>query len=459
MRNWLVMALTVVAVTLSSSPNAAEIDAKDGGVIVISGEIVKGDAAKFAAVAVTAPAKTLVILSSGGGGTVEGMMIGEAIRARHFQTGIPNGATCASACGLIWLAGQPRYIGESGNVGFHAAYVVKEGVASEVGNGNALVGAYLSHLGLSYDAIYFITSAAPEDMAWLHPSDAKRLGIDVIPVPKKSDEAQAPSQVAQLPDGSPTERKIMSRIVSYYTDWSRGGPNIDAMSEYYKDSVLFYGVATARSKLIEEKRNFSVRWPVRKYTVRLNTLFAKCSEICSVSGVVEWDVASAERNAHSTGTANFVVKFDPNNAQILAEDGTVLSSHMAKLDSVPLSSQTIASLPTPVAPQSVPQQPIPSVGDGWTPEQIAASKTTPFASGRGDRIDYEQWFDALAPGIYREGAMFWAESRSVKPTPTCEQVSRAPLWAMGCVATKARLDSSDYRRKIDRNYWLGWNSL
>jgi len=448
-----------LAMAISAPVKAAEITAVERNLIMISGEIVKGDADKFEAIAVTAPADTLVILSSGGGGIFESMMMGEVIRARHFATGIPNDAICASACGLIWLAGTPRYIGSTGKVGFHAAYVVKEGVASEIGNGNALIGAYLTKLGLSYNAIFYITSASPDGMAWLHPTDAQRLGIDTITIEKKTDETPAPPTVAQLPHGSPLEQKVMGLIVSYYALWSRGGMDVEALAQYYKDSVAFYGAVTPLAKIMDDKRKFSVRWPVRKYTVMTNTLFAKCSDVCSITGVVEWEVASVERNAQSTGTANFVVKFDPASGRIIAEDGSVLASHSEKLDAMPQASPSVAALPIPVAPQPIPQQPLPPAGDDWTPEQVAASGTPSFAAGRVDRTDYEKWFEALAPGAYQEGAMFWAENRSIKPTPTCNQAIRQPLWIMGCSAGKAKLDNSDYRRRTDRNYWLGWNSI
>ncbi len=453
------MAAMSLAVTISAPVKAAEIAAIERNIIMISGEIVKGDADKFATIVVTAPADTVVILSSGGGGIFESMMIGEAIRARHFATGIPNDATCASACGLIWLAGIPRYIGSTGRVGFHAAYVVKEGVASETGSGNAVVGAYLTNLGLSYEAIFYVTSAAPDNITWLHTADAKRIGIDAITVEKKTDETPAPPKVAQLPDGSPLEQKVMGLIVSYYALWSRDGTDVEALAQYYKDSVAFYGAVTSLAKIMDEKRKFSVRWPIRKYTVRTNTLFAKCSGACSITGVVEWDVASVERNAHSTGTANFVVKFDPASGRIIAEDGSVLASHSERLNATPQTSPPVASLPIPAAPQPVPQQPLPPAGGGWTPEQMTASGTSSFAAGRVDRTDYEKWFEALAPGPYQEGAMFWAENRSIKPTPTCNQANRQPLWIMGCSAGKAKLDNSDYRRRTDRNYWLGWNSV
>jgi hypothetical protein len=50
--------------------------------------------------------------------------------------------------------------------------------ARETGMGNAVVGAYLTRIGLPLDAVVYITKAAPEDMTWLTPADGKKVGIE-----------------------------------------------------------------------------------------------------------------------------------------------------------------------------------------------------------------------------------------------------------------------------------------
>jgi hypothetical protein len=120
-------------------------------------------------------AATKVFLSSNGGDLTTGLQIGEAIRAKGYQTIIGDDAICASVCGLIWLAGSVRHIAATGHVGFHAAY--NSNTRQETGSGNALVGAYLTNLGYSYAVVEFATSAAPSEINWLHPDNAAQLGI------------------------------------------------------------------------------------------------------------------------------------------------------------------------------------------------------------------------------------------------------------------------------------------
>jgi hypothetical protein len=42
---------------------------------------------------------------------------------------------------------------------------------------NAVVGSYLTRLGLSYGAIAYVTKAAPDEIEWLSPATAKQYGI------------------------------------------------------------------------------------------------------------------------------------------------------------------------------------------------------------------------------------------------------------------------------------------
>jgi hypothetical protein len=93
-----------------------------------------------------------------------------------FSTIVPDGRRCASACALAWLGGVERFIGTSGKISFHAAY---DSASGESGVGNAVVDAYLSKIGLPYEAVTYITQAASNEMTWLNISDAAQRGIRV----------------------------------------------------------------------------------------------------------------------------------------------------------------------------------------------------------------------------------------------------------------------------------------
>jgi hypothetical protein len=181
LKNSLAAAVAVASLYTVSAASAATIDVIEdemGTVILIKGEMVDGDQVAFDNIARNYD-DAVVVLESPGGDLVSGLEIGLSIRELGFDTLVVDGSECASACALAWMAGETRSMGDHADVGFHAAYIEVNHRPQETGAGNAIIGAYLNELGLSYDAIYQLTSAPPHGMYWLTFSDADALGIEV----------------------------------------------------------------------------------------------------------------------------------------------------------------------------------------------------------------------------------------------------------------------------------------
>lgn len=174
-------ALCITTLTAVGTANAADITRKTGSdgteIITVGGPLLDGDFARFKQVASSIEKATL-LLDSLGGLVREGLQIGSMVRAKGFSTSVPKGATCASACGFIWLAGQKKSVADDARVGFHAAYLPDEDqTVSSIGN--ALVGAYLAKLGYEDLVVIYVTEAAPREMRWLTAKDANFLGLKV----------------------------------------------------------------------------------------------------------------------------------------------------------------------------------------------------------------------------------------------------------------------------------------
>lgn len=175
------MCIFVIFVSLYKSPLAAEVvyvgsDRSGMNYIRISGELKTGDDIIFKNLANNVSPLT-VLLDSNGGVLNVGLSIGNLVRSKGYHTRIENQKECASACGLIWLAGEERSLGKEAKVGFHAAFRRAKGRLIESGSANALVGAYLARLRLSDKAIYFATNTSPAHIRWMTNADAKVLGI------------------------------------------------------------------------------------------------------------------------------------------------------------------------------------------------------------------------------------------------------------------------------------------
>ncbi|SEG63704.1 hypothetical protein SAMN04488144_1312 [Methylobacterium sp. 190mf] len=206
-----VLSRIILGVVLGSSvaagsTSAAEIERRTIGgvpVILIAGQLVYGDERKFADVALGL-GKAMVLLSGPGGNLQAGLEIGKAVRLKGFTTVVPK--FCASACALAWLGGQQRLVAPGARVGFHAAWERREGRNEVAAAGNAVVGAYLSQIGLSTPAILYLTQAGPNEVNWLTPPDARRLGIEANWVEDKlpAQTAAGPTQQAGSPDHAPS---------------------------------------------------------------------------------------------------------------------------------------------------------------------------------------------------------------------------------------------------------------
>jgi hypothetical protein len=169
-----------VGVPVAESP-AARIEHKSLGsgiaLIAIEGEIRAGDEQKFRRLSVQFD-KAIVALASEGGALQPAIEIGKMVRLKEFPTVVLDDYRCVSACALIWVAGETRYLAPRGAVGFHASYRDEGGRKVETGLGNALVGRYLTLLNLPEKAVLFATIASPDEVLWLDLENSDDAGID-----------------------------------------------------------------------------------------------------------------------------------------------------------------------------------------------------------------------------------------------------------------------------------------
>jgi hypothetical protein len=172
--------LAISFLTIAFPSHAAQIEVRrDMGklpVIGILGNIEGNDVERFQALSSTLN-NAIVLLKSGGGKMAPAIQIGEVVKAKGYTTVVSD--VCASSCALIWLAGSKRFMTPSAHIGLHQAFNI---TGQADGTGNAILGSYLTRLGLSYSAIAYATQASPTDMKWLTIDDAKRVGIPVIVV-------------------------------------------------------------------------------------------------------------------------------------------------------------------------------------------------------------------------------------------------------------------------------------
>jgi ATP-dependent protease ClpP protease subunit len=328
----------------------------DAAGVVIQGRLNHGDEDIFRARIAALHTPSIGIgLNSPGGDLRAGIEIGTIIRMRGLATGVPVGAECASACGLIWLAGTPRVIlyddqGNYGRVGFHAAV---NAVTGQQSVGNAIAGAYFNRLGLSDDAIAYMTDAPPDSIQWLTSADADRLGIKVNYVkeaPSTADTKTSESIKPVRTDPTWPAPTTLEPTQAVIEEWLRGffAAGNAPSNVQTRDTILswYYGPQhggqtwsftkyLSPDELVKEKVKFMARWPRRLYTLREGSVSFnwKDKDLLDVTGIVDWTCSSDERHQTSMGSQQFTFSLHRESLggfTIVSENGQIITRTVSK---------------------------------------------------------------------------------------------------------------------------------
>lgn len=307
--------------------------------IIIQGDFQSGDEQKFANIAIKTQS-AIVLFQSNGGSAHAAMEIGKAIRIKGFSTYVPKDLQCVSACALAWLGGRSRLMSSTARIGFHAVYTQENGEKAVHSAGNALVGAYLTHLGLSDSAVVFVTSAPPDGILWFGLTEAQQYGIEakIFDIPENVAENSAPA-----PEGSATlnQARIETEAVEFVQGYAaleseEADISLRRMSQHYADTVFYYGKAISKQSALGEYAKFVQRWPKRRYSIRKETMTVKCDGLnkCNVDTIIDWVAESEDRNAKSVGvsTWNLGLTRQFSSFIITSINGKVLRREITQLD-------------------------------------------------------------------------------------------------------------------------------
>lgn len=196
MRKLLYSALAAAFISaMVASPAAAR---ETEAVIAMSGVIHPGAYEVFRTV-VTQSRPNLVVVSGPGGDLGTALRIAREVRRRGFDTAIPQGEYCASACAVIFLSGRTKYIAKGAKLGLHSASNIDGSHSRE---GTAIMGQFLSKVGVPRRVIARMEQRRGNDMYWLGESDKRALKIVAIGATPRG--AKKPVRQAGKTRASPT---------------------------------------------------------------------------------------------------------------------------------------------------------------------------------------------------------------------------------------------------------------
>ena len=170
----------LASVSVAAAAEIKSFNLKDGNVeISISGNIAPGDIdALRASIKAANDAGKLVTslrLNSNGGNLLEAARLADWVKSAKISTNVGQGATCASACFLIFAAGETKYANISARIGVHRAS--KKGVVSRAGTTS--MADVAKELDVPWSIIRRMINTPPGEVEWLSLADLRLMGANV----------------------------------------------------------------------------------------------------------------------------------------------------------------------------------------------------------------------------------------------------------------------------------------
>ncbi len=315
---------------------------------MLKGKFTQSDDPQAFAREVAASGAKVVTFESGGGNVLSAIAYGRVIRTLGLTTFQLRAAECASACTLAFVGGVIRQA-EPGSIGVHQSSFSSDtnldshAAVTAVQSMTAEIMSYLIEMDVDPKLLQLSLSVPSDDMRYLTASEMRSYRVtsgDISDLPKQIETSKASPEtvpatgdapVAKTPEVVPTgatsEQKALAFLTAYHDAWSMENSSaLQFMDRAYGDVVEFYGKATPKTGVIDEKRKFATRWPTRAYTVKPGSERVLCSSTCRVDGVVDWYAKRDVGNRVSSGSAEFSLVWNPSDEKIESETGKVIET-------------------------------------------------------------------------------------------------------------------------------------
>ncbi len=313
--------------------------------LIYSGEFGANDALNLKKALREHPTVNVLVLKDNPGGLVHiGLVVAQEVYERDLSTYIPADSYCASACSFVFFAGKNRIA--NGKLGVHQISAPElSGEQAQFGVSDIV--ATLPKYGVSAEVLGIMFSTPSQDMHFFTPHEVAKYGINreggvavarVDPARGNSGSAESGQGEIANPYASSepaTPAPVMSdeqKAVNAAALMIQAGSasNEDAMKfthEFYADRVTYFKKNRSKDEILEDKRNYFSRWPVRRFTVDESSLHAKCDDsVCAVAGIFDYHVSSPERGKEAIGTSNFTYVLDfRDGIRIVMEDSEVVN--------------------------------------------------------------------------------------------------------------------------------------
>src|SRR6185437_10016175 len=138
-------------------------------------------------------------LNSVGGNLLEAIKIADVVRKAKIATAVLSGATCASACFIIFAAGNEKYAHYTAALGVHGASEPNGEESVESGAATVSMARVVRELGVPASIIGKMVVTPPDQMVWLGPDELRSMGTNMLGKPSQLATEQQQQHPSQLP--------------------------------------------------------------------------------------------------------------------------------------------------------------------------------------------------------------------------------------------------------------------
>ena len=175
----------------------------------LRGPILSGDDKHFATaieqIEATSSRVTAVALDSPGGVLGAAAAIAGQIHAHGITTVVENGAICASACVLLFAAGQARVAGPTAMIGVHGAADEHGTQTAPALVATAAIAQRYAEYGVPLSVIRRMATTQPGVIAWLTAAEVEEFPNTVISATHGDDFISAASGLPPRPQAAPAD--------------------------------------------------------------------------------------------------------------------------------------------------------------------------------------------------------------------------------------------------------------
>ena len=263
-----------------------------------------------------------LFLSSNGGLVYIGLDLALEVEKLGITTIIPEDHGCYSACSYVFLAGAKRIA--NGELGVHQI----SGEDTDQIGGQFTIGDVidvLNRFGTPPEIYPMMFSAEPDEMYILSDVELVTLGLQGV---------RGQTHISRNSQKPPIRKNALEskalEFVEFVMGRSSGSGNagLKGLEDQYALNFDYYDNYWAREQIVEDKRSFFERWPQRNYRLAIDKSGAVCmqDQQCLVTGLVQWEAASPQRNKFASGEARFEYNLILRNGAFLitGENGRVV---------------------------------------------------------------------------------------------------------------------------------------